>query len=112
TLPGVFVHATAINNLLRRDPLRELAPAADGAITGGLAIAAAGLTVAAPLGPAGAALALGMLAYVALAVVAFHHALVLPLLGPVAAAALAFVLVLLYRIAIADKDKRRLRQMF
>jgi adenylate cyclase len=112
SVPGVFVHATAINNLLRHDPLRDLSPAADSAITGGFAVAAAGISAVAPLGPAGAALALGMLAYIALATLVFHGGLVLPLLAPVVAVALAFVLILVYRIAIADKDKRRLRQMF
>jgi adenylate cyclase len=112
SLPGVFVHATAINNLLRRDPLRDLTPTLDNAVTGGFAVAVAGMSAAAPLGPAGAVLALGMLAYVALATLVFHGGLVLPLLAPIAASVLGFVLVMVYRIAIADKDKRRLRQMF
>jgi class 3 adenylate cyclase/CHASE2 domain-containing sensor protein len=112
TVPGVLVHATAVNNLLRREPLRELTPTADTAIVGGLGIAAAGLTAVAPLGPAGVVLAVGMALYVALATIAFHAGLVLPLIKPIVAVAVAFVLILVYRIAIADKDKRRLRQMF
>jgi len=111
-VPGVFIHATAINNLLRRDPLRDLGRPADGAIAGALGLAGATLGLALPLGPAGALLALGVTGYGALATVLFQHDLVLPLLAPVAAAALGFVLVLAYRIIIADKDKRRLRQMF
>jgi adenylate cyclase len=112
SIPGVFAQATAINNLLRRDPLRDLSPPVDAGITGGFAITAACLSATAPLGPAGAALALGILAYVALATLVFHGGLVVPLLAPVAASVLGFVLVMVYRIAIADKDKRRLRQMF
>jgi adenylate cyclase len=111
-VPGVFIQATAINNLLRHDPLRDLGAPADAAIAGGLGLAGATLGIAAPLGPAGALLALGALVYVALATVLFHAGVVLPLLAPVAAAALGFVLILAYRITIADKDKRRLRQMF
>ena len=111
-IPGVFIHATAVNNMLRREPLRDLGRPTDGAIAGGLGIVGATMGVALPLGPAGAVLALGALGYVALATVLFHGGLVLPLLPPVATAVLAFVLILAYRITIADKDKRRLRQMF
>jgi adenylate cyclase len=112
SVPGVLIHATAINNLLRREPLRDLPPAADAGIAGGFAVAAATASAIAPLGPAGIALAVGMVLYGALATVAFHGGLVLPLLEPLVAVALAFVLVLVYRIVVADKDKRRLRQMF
>jgi class 3 adenylate cyclase len=50
--------------------------------------------------------------YGALAAVALHASLVLPLLAPPLVAALAFALILVYRITVADKDKRRLRKMF
>jgi class 3 adenylate cyclase len=112
SVPGVLVHATAINNLLRRDPLRDLPPAADAAVAGGFGVVAATASAIAPLGPAGVALAIGMLLYGALATVALHGGLALPLLQPLVAVALAFVLVLVYRITVADKDKRRLRKMF
>jgi adenylate cyclase len=112
SVPGVLIHATAINNLLRREPLRDLPPAADAAIAGGFGVAAATASAIAPLGPAGVALAIGMVLYGALATVAFHGGLALPLLQPFVGVALSFVLVLVYRITVADKDKRRLRKMF
>jgi adenylate cyclase len=112
TVPGVLVHATAINNLLRHDVLRELAPTADTAIIGGVGLVAASVSVLAPLGVAAVALAVGVALYGALAAVALHASLVLPLLAPPLVAALAFALILVYRITVADKDKRRLRKMF
>jgi len=112
TVPGVLIHATAINNLLRRDVLRELPPTGDAAITGGAGILAATVSVLTPLGMAAMALAAGVVLYGALATVAMHGGLVLPLLAPPIVVALAFGLILVYRITITDKDKRRLRQMF
>jgi class 3 adenylate cyclase len=112
TIPGVFVHATAINNLLRREPLRDLDPTADAAITGGFGIVAAMVSAAAPLGPAGAALLLGGVIYLLAVTVAFHGGLALPLLAPIIVVALSFAAVLVYRIAVADRDKRRIRKMF
>jgi adenylate cyclase len=112
SVPGVLVHATAINNLFRHEPLRDLPPAADAAITGGFSVVAATASALVPLGPAGVALAIGMVLYGALATVAFHGGLAVPLLQPLVGVALSFVLILVYRITVADKDKRRLRKMF
>src|SRR5262249_9109209 len=64
------------------------------------------------LGPAGAALVIGLIAYVALATMAFHGAWVLPLLAPLLVAVASFGVMLVYRIVVADKDKRRIRKMF
>ncbi|MBI3512990.1 MAG: CHASE2 domain-containing protein [Proteobacteria bacterium] len=112
TIPGVFIHATAINNLLRHEPLHDLSPTTDAAITDGFGIAAATVSALAPLGPAGAALAIGLVVYVGLAIVVFHDGLVLPLLAPALVAVLSFAVMLVYRIAIADRDKRLIRKMF
>ncbi len=112
TIPGVFIHATAINNLLRREPLRDLAPASTVAIAGGFGMATAAVTAAAPLAPAVMLLTAGVAAWVVVATVLFHGGLALPLLAPIVIVVLSLGMMLIYRIAIADKDKRRLRQMF
>lgn len=112
TIPGVFIHAAAIGNVIARNALAEV----DRATAAGLVLAVAGvaavLTLAAAPLPAG----IGLLAVLALwcggAVAAFHGGTVLPLLQGVAAAALAFPLLLLFRFAVLDRDQRQIRQAF
>ncbi|MGE0154550.1 MAG: adenylate/guanylate cyclase domain-containing protein [Reyranellaceae bacterium] len=112
TIPGVYIHATAVNNLLRRNALAEL-----GSIGGGLiAFAFAAVIVAAALmlAPANAALVfVGMtLAWLAAAIVVFGQAVALPVVEPAAAGLIALGLTVGYRLVIADKDKRFLRKSF
>ncbi len=112
TIPGVLVHATAVNNLLQRNLLRELSAGANWAIAVGLAGLAALLALLlAPwqtaLGLAGA----GLL-WTGAAEAAFERGLVLPLFDPLVAAAATFAVVLGYRFVVSDKEKRMIRKAF
>jgi adenylate cyclase len=112
TIAGVYVHATAINNLIRHDALTEL----DRGWVTAIAIVFAGFAALAAqlLGPSGASAAYvgGVLAWSAGATVAFAHALVLPLVEPAVVGLFALMATVGYRFIVADKDKRFLRKSF
>jgi class 3 adenylate cyclase len=110
--PGVYVHATAVNNLINRDALAELGPlaAAASAIVFSALMAAVTLALA-PIG-AVTAYAMGAFGWTALAMAAFRHAFVLPLVEPLLAGLLAMVTTIGYRFVISDRDKRFLRRTF
>ena len=84
-IAGVYIHATAVNNLLRGDALTEVGRGGTGVIS--FALAAVTAAAALTLGPAAAALAyLGVAAAWTLgATVAFREALALPLIQPLLA---------------------------
>lgn len=112
TIAGVYVHATAVNNLVRGETVRELSrwQVAGVAITFALLAA----VVACLLGPASAMLAyLGMLAAFTLAATAvFTRALALPLSEPFIAGFAAMVAMIGYRYMIADREERFLKASF
>jgi adenylate cyclase len=112
SISGVYIHATAVNNLLRGDALIEF----DRIETGIASFMLAGLAAAAALAlaPAAAALAfLGIaLAWTAGATAAFREALVLPLVEPLLAALAALGTTISYRFVVADRNKRLLRESF
>jgi CHASE2 domain-containing sensor protein len=103
SIAGVYVHATAVNNLLRGEALHEF-----GRLGAGIAaFALAGLAVAAALtlGPVEAVLTfLGIAAaWSAAALIAFHAAASLPLLEPQLAALTALGITIAGRLVIADR---------
>jgi serine phosphatase RsbU (regulator of sigma subunit)/CHASE2 domain-containing sensor protein len=103
SISGVYVQATAVNNILRGDALVEFSRTATGIaslILAGLAVAAA-LT----LGPRAASLAfLGIAAlWTVAATFAFRHALALPLVEPLLTAFAALVATISYRLVVADR---------
>jgi adenylate cyclase len=112
SISGVYVHATGVNNLIRRDALVELGRTADGLI----AIAFAGLTALAALmlAPIGAVLVyLGLAAaWTVGAIAAFTQALALPLVEPFLAGLAALAATIGYRFVVADREERFLRQSF
>lgn len=112
SISGVYMHATAVNNLIRREAVTELGRMPGGAIAVAFSLAAA--LAALLLAPVSAALALaGMIAvWTGAATAAFTQSLALPLLNPVAAGALALVATVGYRFIVSDKDKRLLRKSF
>ena len=112
TISGVYMHATAINNMIRHEAVTEL-----GRIGGGftaVALAALAAVAALALTPLAALLAyLGLAAvWTAVATTAFTKALALPLIEPLLAGLIALAATVAYRFMIADKDKRLLRQSF
>jgi serine phosphatase RsbU (regulator of sigma subunit)/CHASE2 domain-containing sensor protein len=103
TIPGVYIHATAVNNLLRGDALIEF-----GRVSTGIAsFTLAALSVAAALafGPAGAAFSFLwiMAVWIAAATIAFRNALVLPLVEPLLTAFAALGGTISFRLFTADR---------
>ena len=111
-IPGVYVVASAVNDLLRRDAVRSLGGVADRAIAVLLTMLAGVVVVwLSPL--RGAALVLaGAVVWTAAAVFALDRALMLPLLDPLIAVAMAVTALHGYRFVVADRDKAFLRRAF
>jgi adenylate cyclase len=112
SVPGVYVHATAVRNLLQHAGLRDLGALANW----GIGFVLSGFAVAAvfTLGFPGALLVvvLGSLAWLAIAVMAFAKALVLPVVTLQTSLGAALVAAVAYRFVVTDKDKRLLRRNF
>jgi adenylate cyclase/guanylate cyclase len=112
TIAGVYIHATAVNNLIARDAAIELGRVAIFLIAALVALLAA--TAARLLRPVGAVLVyLAMAALgAASATVAFNHSLVLPLGEPFLAGLAALAATVGYRFIVADSDRRLLQKSF
>jgi adenylate cyclase len=112
SIPGVFVQAAAINNLLRREAIIELSDRARWLFA--LAGAAIGALAAISFTPVGVAFSFLFLCLVSAAAtaIAFQHLIALPLLEVIAAAFAAIVATTVFRLFVADKDKRLLRRTF
>ena len=112
SIAGVYIHATAVNNLIRQNAAIEL---------GGLAIfliaalvAAFAATAARLVKPVGAiVIYAGFVALgVAGAAAAFNHALVIPVAEPFLAGLAALAAMVGYRFVVSDKDRRLLAKSF
>jgi len=112
SIPGVFIHATAVNMLLRGETLSEPGPWLRAAIVLALTALAAVPALLLSAAPGAAVVAAGALLWAAAATAAFQGGMVLPLFQPVAAALIALGGILGFRFVVADKDKRYLRQAF
>ena len=112
SIAGVYIHAAAVNNLLRGEALRETGPLGAGAITA--AAAALAVTIGFALAPVAAlaAYAAAAVAFTGGATAAFQHALALPLVEPLLLGLLALAVTVGYRFIVTDKDKRLLRRSF
>ncbi len=112
SIAGVYIHATAVNNLINRNAVTE--PALPTAILIAIAFAALSAFAARMFAPAVAVLAyLGMVAACAAgAAVAFTQSLALPLIEPFLAGLAAMVAMIGYRFAVADSSHRFLRKSF
>ena len=112
SIAGVYVHATAVNNLIRGDALRE-----PGRYTVWLinfvaaALAAAFALRSHPLADMARVAALAIV-WTATATFAFTHAFALPLVQPIMAAFLSLATMIAFRFVVADSDKRLLRSSF
>lgn len=112
SLPGVYVHAFAVNNLVRGNFLVQPAPQTAAFIVFGLTLAAAIAAMRLSATVAGAAAVAGTIAWVGAASLIFERGFAVPLYEPPIAAAIALALLTGYRFTIADRDERRMRQMF
>lgn len=112
TIPGIYLQATAINNLTRGVALHELNRLSQFAITLAMALLIAIFTLL--VGPVISTilLAAGAGLWITGATAAFSTDIVLPLIGPPLAAALTFASLLGYRFALADRMGRRIRHAF
>ncbi|MET0924425.1 MAG: adenylate/guanylate cyclase domain-containing protein, partial [Xanthobacteraceae bacterium] len=112
SIPGVYIHATAVNNLIRGNSLIEFGRLFT--LLAALALATAAAAIAFLLGPVMAALAtLGVAAaWLAGAMLMFRHGVVFPLVEPITAAVLTLGGTVGYRFVVADRGKRLLRQSF
>ncbi len=112
SIAGVYIHATAVNNLIRGDGLTEFGRAGAAIFSFALAALAAMAALALrPVAAASATVGLGI-AWMAGATAAFRYALALPLIEPLIAAVAALGATIGYRFMIADSGKRLLRQSF
>jgi adenylate cyclase/guanylate cyclase len=112
TIAGVYIHATAVNNLIRNDATVEFGRSLSLLLAVLIALAAAML--AQLFRPAAAAsILLGLAAvYVAAATALFNHAIALPLVEPLGAGTLALAAMIGYRFMVSDKDRRLLERSF
>jgi len=115
TSPGVIVHATAVDNLLQKDPLRRAPAWLDALVT--LLAGLLATVVAGPRGPRRAlsrGLALLLVGGVVVAVgqASLQQGLWLALAGPLLAVALSSTTTLVVSYATEGQEKRRLRQAF
>jgi adenylate cyclase/guanylate cyclase len=112
TIAGVYIHATAVNNLISRNAVVEPGPLVRFLIS---ALFAALAAVAAwrfrPLSAALAWMAV-ILASIAGATLAFNHALALPIAEPFLASLFALAATIGFRFVVADKDRRLLQKSF
>jgi adenylate cyclase len=112
SIPGVFIHAAAVNNLARQDYLLTPPPWAAVTIVTIAAFGVALIGMRFGLAAATAGLLLVLLVWAASAVIAFERGIVLPLFATVGACGLAFPLTLAYRFTISDRDRRQLSRAF
>jgi serine phosphatase RsbU (regulator of sigma subunit) len=107
TIAGVYVQATAVNNLVRGDPLTEFGRLATGLAA--FALAALAAAAALMLGPGGAVLAfIGLAAaWTTGATFAFRGAVALPWLAPQVAALAALGATIGWRLVVSDRSLAR-----
>lgn len=112
SIAGVYVHATAVHNLMARDAIVEPGRLPTTIIA--IAFAALAALAARMLAPGGAAVV-----YVAMAaiwtcgaILAFTRSLALPLTEPFAAGLAAMAAIVAYRLVVTDKGERLLRKSF
>ncbi|MEZ5819212.1 MAG: adenylate/guanylate cyclase domain-containing protein [Bradyrhizobium sp.] len=112
TMAGVFVHATAVRNLMEKDVAVELSFLPRAAVTAAMAsLAAIAACMLAPLIALLAFLVL-MIAYIATAIGLFVHSLALPVVEPALAGATALAMTVGYRFVVTDREERFLRKSF
>lgn len=112
TIPGTYIHAAAVNDLLRGDALTELTPEARFGVILAITLAGAAAALLLSAWAGGLVVMTGFALWTAGATWALQEGMVLPLLEPFSAVAITFVALMGYRFAVADRDKRYLAQSF
>jgi adenylate cyclase len=112
TIAGVYVHATAVDNLISRDAVVELGPLPVTIIA--IAFAALASLAARMLTPGAAAIVYVAMAsiWTVCATFAFTRSLALPLSEPFLAGLAAMAAIVAYRLVVTDRGERLLRSSF
>jgi adenylate cyclase len=112
TIDGVYIHATAVNNLLRRDAVTELDLVHYWiAATAGAGVGAFCAYVLSPCAAVSAFFGVSLL-WAAGAVMAFNSAFAIPLVEAPFAGFLSLMLTMGFRLFVVEKDKRFLKRVF
>jgi adenylate cyclase len=112
SLPGVYIHATAVNNILQNKGLIEFGWTTMLAATFSLGMSGALLAFARSLVLGGFGLLVALIVWTGVAVYGFTFSYALPLVDPLLASAISWLAMFTYRFLIADRDKRFLRKSF
>src|SRR5450631_3619316 len=112
SIAGVYIHATAVHNLMTRDAVVELGRLPTTIVA--IAFAALAALAARMLTPgAAAAVYLGMVAiWTCAATLVFTWSLALPLSEPSLAGIASMAAIVAYRLVVTDKEERLLRKSF
>jgi adenylate cyclase len=112
TIAGVYVQATAIDNLMRHETLTETGRV--GVAIVAVAFSALMAVTALMLAPSSAVVAYvaGALAWSTASTAAFNQGIALPLVQPAVASLFALAATFGYRFVVTDRDKRLLRKSF
>jgi adenylate cyclase len=112
TIPGVLIHAQAVNDLVRREVLREPGLGWRLALDFLLIFGAGWITMRSPPIRAGLYVAGGAFAWALVCTFVFQHDVILPLFAPMFGSGLSFAWLLGYRFVVSDRRSRHLRQAF
>jgi adenylate cyclase/guanylate cyclase len=112
TIAGVYIHATAVNNLIQRNAVVEPGPLPRFLIS--VLFASIAAIAAWRFRPLSAALAWAAVIAVSIAgaTIAFNQALALPVAEPFLASLFALAATIGFRFVVADKDRRLLQKSF
>jgi adenylate cyclase len=112
SIAGIYIHATAVNNLIGRNAAVELGKLPIFLIAVAFAVLAA--VAARLLRPVTAAFTFLVMTVIGVidATVAFNHAVVVPIVEPFVAGLTALVATIGYRFVSTDKDRRLLQKSF
>ena len=105
-IPSVYIHAAAINELLRGEMLHEPSAVASVAMTAALAAAVVASLFMLPVSVGIGATLLEMMLWVGISTIMVRHNWVLPMLPAVVGAAGCGVAIVGFRVFVSDRDKR------
>ena len=112
TIPGVYVHAAAINNIVRGEALVQPAIWLSALITFGIALIV-GTSVLKFSSTAAVLIALAcILVWTVAATALFQNGVAFPFLDQIAGTGAAFVGLVGYKAAVSDRDRRYIRRVF
>lgn len=112
TIPGVFVLAAGVNNLLHQDVLGELSRHAIAALCLLLSLPVALVAFRVPPLLTSIIALTGSVIWTAVSTVSFRQGFALPLVDPILATAITLFIVVGYRFGVSDREKRQVRRAF